>query len=68
MLSWQQKFRSQQSLSLMTAVLKKKLESPGRPLGKQLSRFACLRQLLTHLKNQRNYNNNNQFVKPFGSV
>ena len=37
--------------SLLTAVLKKKLESPGRPLGKQLSRFACLRELLTHLKN-----------------
>ena len=37
--------------SLLTAVQKKKLEFPVRPLDKQLSRFACLEQLLTHLKN-----------------
>ena len=42
--------RSQQSLSLDCSA-KKKLEFPVRPLVKQLYRFACLGQLLTHLKN-----------------
>lgn len=42
--------RSQQSLSL-DCCAKKNFEFPVRPLGKQLSCFACLRQLLTHLKN-----------------
>ena len=42
--------RSQQSLSLDCSAKKKKLEFPVRPLGKQLYRFACLEQLLTHLK------------------
>ena len=41
---------SQQSLSFVHSA-KKKFEFPACPLSKQLSRFACLGQLLTHLRN-----------------